>query len=516
MSPWSEGYVTDITYTYGYYAELNPMRARWALARAGFRAPEVTNACELGYGQGLSINLHAAANEVYWCGTDFNPCQAAFAQGLARASGAKSLLSDEAFEAFCARTDLPDFDYIGLHGIWSWISDRNRRVIADFLRRKLRVGGVAYLSYNTLPGWAAFAPMRELLLAHYERMSAPGMAVGKRIDAALAFGQKVMQLQPRAAAALPSMAGRLEKVRTQSRAYLAHEYFNADWAPMYFSDMAAWLADCKLSYACSAHLPDHADGLNLSDEHVGLLNSIDDVNLRELTRDMLVNQQFRRDLWVKGPVRMRPAERAAILRQQQVLLVVPRGDVKLKITGSRGEADMSAPIYPALLDVLAEAPLRFHTVGAVEKILSQKLSFSAGHFIEALTLLLGTGQVQLVANPSPSPDTVQNSQRLNQAIATMAHDGGDVRYLSSPVLGAAVEVNRFEQMFLSECWRGESRPQAWAEAAWSKLSAAGERLVGSDGQALTAPEDNLKVLMQRAQTFADIRLPVLKAAGVVA
>ena len=516
MSQWSEGYVTDITYTYGYYGELNPLRARWALARAGFRGPEVHQACELGFGQGMSINLHAAASGVHWCGTDFNPSQVAFAQGLARASGAHALLSDEAFESFCARTDLPDFDYIGLHGIWSWISDRNRRVIADFLRRKLRVGGVVYLSYNTLPGWAAFAPMRELLLAHHERMSAPGTAVGTRIDAALAFGQKLMQTQPKVAAALPSMAGRLNKVQTQSRAYLAHEYFNADWAPMYFSDMAKHLADCKLSFACSAHLPDHADGLNLSDDQVAMLRGIDDVNLRELTRDLLVNQQFRRDLWVKGPVKMRPAERMAVLRQQQVLLVVPRGDVKLKVSGSRGEADMSAPIYAALLDVLAQAPLRPHAVGELEKQLPQAAPFSAAHLIEAVTLLVATGQVQLVAAPAPAPSVVQSSQRLNEAIAQMARDGGDVRYLSSPVLGGGVEVNRFEQLFLAQCWGGELRPQAWAESVWQTLSWAGERLVGPDGKPLTTPQDNLKVLLEKAQVFATQRLPVLRAAGLLA
>jgi hypothetical protein len=30
------------------------------------------------------------------------------------------------------------------------------------------VGGVLYISYNTLPGWAAFAPMRHLMTEHSE------------------------------------------------------------------------------------------------------------------------------------------------------------------------------------------------------------------------------------------------------------------------------------------------------------------------------------------------------------
>jgi hypothetical protein len=72
-SQWSSGYVTDITYTHGYYAELNIQRARLALIQAGYAAPEITNACELGFGQGVSIAMHAAATEACWAGTDFNP-----------------------------------------------------------------------------------------------------------------------------------------------------------------------------------------------------------------------------------------------------------------------------------------------------------------------------------------------------------------------------------------------------------------------------------------------------------
>ena len=161
MTDWSAGYVADIGYTFGYYQELNPLRVKLAFLNAGLATPEFCSACELGFGQGMSANLHAAASGVTWHGTDFNPSQASFAQELAQASGAGAKLFDDAFADFAHRTDLPDFDYIGIHGIWSWISDENRIVIGDFVKRKLKVGGVLYISYNTLPGWAAFAPNRK-------------------------------------------------------------------------------------------------------------------------------------------------------------------------------------------------------------------------------------------------------------------------------------------------------------------------------------------------------------------
>ena len=122
MSDWTAGYVADIGYTYGYYGELNPLRARLAFLHAGLALPSAGAACELGFGQGLSANFHAAGSTVRWNGTDFNPSQAAFAKELAAVSGAGAQLFDDAFADFAQRPDLPDFDFIGLHGIWSWIS----------------------------------------------------------------------------------------------------------------------------------------------------------------------------------------------------------------------------------------------------------------------------------------------------------------------------------------------------------------------------------------------------------
>jgi len=152
MTPWSAGYMADIGYTFGYYTELNPLRVPLAFLNNGLVCPQIHTACELGYGQGLSTNIHAAASSVQWYGTDFNPSQAGFAGEAAAAAGSGAQLYDEAFADFTVRQDLPDFDYIGIHGIWSWISDDNRQVLVDFVRRKLAVGGVLYISYNTLPG----------------------------------------------------------------------------------------------------------------------------------------------------------------------------------------------------------------------------------------------------------------------------------------------------------------------------------------------------------------------------
>ncbi|MDR0779900.1 MAG: class I SAM-dependent methyltransferase, partial [Pseudomonadales bacterium] len=175
---WSAGYVSEVGYTYGYYPEMNPLRARLLLLQNGIAPPPTLGqACELGFGQGVSTAVHAAASPVQWYGTDFNPSQAGFAQELVEKSGADAKLYDSSFEEFCQRDDLPEFDYIGLHGIWSWISDENREYIVDFAKRKLKVGGLLYISYNTLPGWAAFAPIQHLMSMHSDTMGTGGQGV---------------------------------------------------------------------------------------------------------------------------------------------------------------------------------------------------------------------------------------------------------------------------------------------------------------------------------------------------
>ena len=109
MSDWTSGYVAEIGYTFGYYTELNPLRIQLAFLDQGLVFPKVGTACELGFGQGLSANIHAAASDVQWSATDFNPSQASFAQELATASGSNARIFDEAFAEFANRTDLPDF-----------------------------------------------------------------------------------------------------------------------------------------------------------------------------------------------------------------------------------------------------------------------------------------------------------------------------------------------------------------------------------------------------------------------
>lgn len=509
MTDWTAGYIADIGYTYGYYAELNPMRVQLAFAQQGLVFPSVGTACELGYGQGLSANLHAAASNVSWWGTDFNPSQANFAQSLASTCGSGAQLFDESFTDFCYRSDLPDFDYIGLHGIWSWISDENRTVIVDFVRRKLRVGGVLYISYNTLPGWAAFAPMRHLMTEHAEVLGAEGRGIVSRIDGAIDFAEKLLGTNPLFSRANPLVGDRLQKMKEHNRHYLAHEYFNRDWHPMHFGTMEQWLEPAKLQYACSANYLDAIDIIHLTPEQQFFLNEIPDPMFRQTTRDFMVNQQFRKDYWVKGARKLSVLEQIESLKAQKLILITPRADVALKVTGALGEADLSNDIYAPILDLMSDYKVR--SLDEIDVLLkTQGVTFP--QILQAVTVLSGTGH--LSAAREENPREVSTTKAFNQYLMNRARGSNDINFLASPVTGGGISVNRFQQLFVLALQQGKKKPEDWAKATWAILEAQNQRLI-LEGKPLESAEDNIKEITQQAHTFADKQLPILRALQVL-
>jgi SAM-dependent methyltransferase len=507
MTDWTAGYVADIGYTFGYYTELNPLRVKLAFLNNGLVCPEFGTACELGFGQGVSTNLHAAASITQWSGTDFNPAQAGFAKELASVSGNQAKLYDQAFAEFADRADLPDFDYIGLHGIWSWISDENRAVIVDFIRRKLKVGGVLYISYNTQPGWAAMVPMRDLLTEHSEVMGAPGHGIVPRIDAALAFAEKLLATNPTYAKANPLVAERVKKIKEQNRNYVAHEYFNRDWKPMSFASMGDWLAPAKLNFACSANYLDYVEAVNLTAEQQAMLAEIPDEMFRQTVRDFMVNQQFRKDYWVRGTRKLNSLEQAEGLRAQKVVLTTHRPDVLLKVKGALGEASMSEAIYNPLLDVLADHKPR--TLAQLEQALKDK-GVNFAQLTQAILILAGVGSVAAVQDEAVIPKAKKHTDKLNTYLIGKARGSNEISYLASPMTGGGTVVGRFEQLFLLALAQGKKQPSEWAQVVWQLLQAQGQALV-KEGKTLESAEDNLAELTEQAIEFAQKRLPILKA-----
>lgn len=513
MSDWTSGYVADIGYTFGYYRELAPANLAFTqLIRGSKPLSMPSHYCELGCGQGLSMNLLAASNpQTQFYATDFNPGQIAGARALAESASLQNVhFFDQSFEVFGDEPALPaSFDIIALHGIYSWVSAANRDHIVKFIDRKLRPGGVVYISYNCLPGWAGPSPIRELI-----RIGADG-AVGStevKIGAALDFVQRVLAATPGYFSVNASSRERAEKLLSQPKNYLAHEYLNADWNLFYHRDVASELANGRLTFIGSAAQLEHVDAINLTADQSTVLASAPDTATRETLRDFMVNQQFRRDVFARGSLPMTVKESQETWLETRFILSTPRDLVPKTATGILGEASLQPEVYDPILDAFA-ALLDKNGAPSLRQIFTAYPDVSSlgwARVQQAITVLVGMGHLQ----PCP-PDAKgeaarkQSTKRLNDKLIERAQHSAEVQFLASPVTGAGVVVSRFEQLFLLARRNKDTDPVSFV---WKTLEGLGQRVV-KEGRQLQTEEENRAEIERSFEAF-DRRLPVLHALGI--
>ena len=336
-----------------------------------------------------------------------------------------------------------------------------------------------------------------------------------RIDAALQFADQLLAANPAYARANPQIPERLKRIKEQNRHYVAHEYFNRDWQPMAFAQMGRWLESAKLQWACSANFLDAIDAVNLSAEQQALLASIPDPMFRQTVRDFCVNQQFRKDYWVKGARTLTALDQAEALRAQRIMLAQPRSEVSLKVSGSLGEASLQDAVYGPILDQLADHKPKtlgqleqaLKAVGSAAPLAAQGLNFA--QILQAAMVLSATGAVLPVQDEASISKAKRRTDKLNVHLMTKARSSNELSYLASPVTGGGITVPRFHQLFLLARAQGHKQAADWAQFAWSILAAQGQRLL-KEGKALDTAEDNLAELHRQAQSFADQQLPILK------
>lgn len=485
MQDRSRGYVDDVGYTFGVCPELNPHHTRLAFLHAGLTPPDIRTACELGFGQGVSLALHAGASEVRWWGTDLLPVHVDSARALCDASGADAQVSAATFAEFHARTDLLAFDFIGLHGVLSWVSAQTRSEIAAFIRDRLAPGGVVYASCNTLPGWADLAPLRELATQHAVRLAPEGAATVDRIEAALDFMQRFLDANPMYATTNPRVAERFERMRRADRRYLAHEFFNRDWHPLHFSDVASLFAEAGLEHACAAHLRDQLDGLLLTNEQQSLIGAIPDPHFRETARDFATNRQFRRDYWVRTPRRLDDDARRSLWRETRIVLTSHPDDIPAKIVGERGEVRLAEPAHRAVIDALASH--RPCTVDALADAPGcREIAFDV--LTDAVFALAAFGHLMTAQDDATIARCAPGTSGLNSVLLARARASDDIDFLASPVTGGGVPVDIVDQWLVGAIADGATTPAAWvAHAATAPAFVAS----GLDVRRLTARADRL-------------------------
>jgi SAM-dependent methyltransferase len=507
----TDGYVTDIGYTSGFYPETAPSHLAFAVlvgGQAPGQALRPQRVLELGFGQGFGVALLAAANpDIAFEGCDFNAAHVAHARGLIAEAGLANLSVKEAsFEAAAAQAGDRDVDILLLHGVLSWVAREAQEAVLAILRRRLRQQGALYVSYNCLHGWAPLVPIRQFIIDIKRRH---GGGSESQIAFALDWLTRLKQGNARYFAANPVAANHLDAMLGMDPAYLAHEYLDDDWRLLQFSDVVALLSQTDLAYVASATLTENFDAFAVPAELLPLLAQTADPVLRETLRDFAANKFFRRDIFCRGGAAVDAAERRKILAPMRFALAVPRRRMAFKFAGPVSELIGRDDIYVPLADLLAQKIASFDELLALPAFGEN----AAGTLVECLALLIHSGQVVPVIAP-PSADA-EPARRFNRVIVDRARTGRLYGYLASPVTGTGIAVDDFGLLTLAAVFDGQaSTPAAAARHGLSIIKALGRRPL-DDGRPIEGDDAATTFLAARIAPVIEDNIPLWRRLGVL-
>lgn len=496
-----DGYITDVEFEDDYRWVVSPTLLRCLTESLGASLPasRPLRYLELGCGTGLSLNIHAAACPGEYWGTDINPLHVESARALARAAATRVQVLDRSFADLLECKDLPQFDVIVAHGVWSWVSEKNRSVIVELLRRHLAQGGIYCMNWLVLPGAATALPFKQLMRLQMERARPDISSHSVKAGISLA---KAMQAAGSEYFAPSSPAGRLlkwsERINTNS---LAHEFLGKHWQPALFAETAARLFEGGLSFACSAMPHRNYEELRFSPAQRAMLDSIDDPWLRETTKDFLRERQQRVDIFVKATVPATPSQRPRLARQGKFILAASHVvAVQHEASTAIGTLRFSEAPFRQIIDRLATDG---HRPKSLEELMADGLAGveTEAQFERAVVILVATRTVHEVATATPAAEVIEACANLNHEILRRSLAPNAINVLASPVTGGGVELCRVEQLCLSAMHQGARSADQRAEFTLEAHRQASLSVAKSD-------------VLKEVLLF-ETRLPALAALGLV-
>jgi methyltransferase-like protein len=193
------------------------------------------------------------------------------------------------------------FDYIISHGIYSWVPAPVREKLLDICKQNLTDAGLAYVSYNVLPGWHMRGMIRDMMIYHSTPFA--------EIKAKVAQARGLLDFLARSASANTpyGMMVRQEAdtMRNEPDAYLFHEHLEEYNQAFYFHEFADAAARRGLVFLGEADLSDMLVSKFPPEVAQTLQRLATDIIRMEQYMDFVRNRMFRQTLLVHqgAPIR---------------------------------------------------------------------------------------------------------------------------------------------------------------------------------------------------------------------
>lgn len=275
-----------------------PGHLRAVAALYGLSAPAVENAriLELGCAAGGNLLPFAAAHpNAHATGVDLSTQQIESGQAVIKAMGLENI-DLRAMSITDIDKGFGQFDYIIVHGVFSWVPPVVREAILRVCRENLAPDGIAYVSYNTYPGWKASDVVRDAMILNCHGAQTPQDRLARAKDMLSMLENGLSNNNPLRSA----LQHASRQLRRHSDYYLVHEYLEAVNSPCYFLEFAAAAQQAGLAYLSDSE-PQSSMASNYGNNVAVLHNALSadaSREMREQYLDFAVGRQFRKSLLI--------------------------------------------------------------------------------------------------------------------------------------------------------------------------------------------------------------------------
>lgn len=306
----------EVPYDSHPFAQTHPSRLFVVGTLFGMRPAPVARCRVLELGSAAGGNLIPIADafpDSEFVGIDLSARQIADGRQVVAQLGLKNLTLNHA-SIMDVDESYGKFDYVVCHGVFSWVPTDVRDKIFAICAANLNPNGIAYVSYNTYPGWHMRGMIRDMMQYHSARFNTPTLKI-QQARALLDFlAQSVKQEGPYS----QLLKQELETIRHQADHYLFHEHLEAVNDPVYFHQFAERLTAKGLKYLGEARVQTMVTG-NFGPEIDKTLRMLaPDQTQIEQYMDFLRNRMFRESLLCLDRVQPNWAVQPDCLRQMHV------------------------------------------------------------------------------------------------------------------------------------------------------------------------------------------------------
>jgi len=245
--------------------------------------------------------------------------------------------------------------------------------------------------------------------------------------------------------------------------------------------------------------------VNFTEEQQRFLGQIADPLLGETTRDMMVNRQFRRDIFVKGGRALNASAARERWLDTRFALSGLAADIDMTFETALGKLQVRPDMYKPVIEILDSGPLSLREL--IARPAAAKLEW--GGLLDAIKVLVGHGELQPALPPDSDAARAASARGFNAAVTARAQESAELGYFASPVTGGGVRVDRFTQLYLGVKQDGTGDPVA----ALAALAEQRGGIVDKDDKKL-GPEEARAALNVRAAQIEERTVPLLARLGI--